>query len=367
VTVADPPRRVNVFVPTLALSDAVSDQARRRVRLLREWGHDAELVAERWHSACAAEVLPLPYALGRRGDAAWLVHYSIWTEGLADVVRASGRPRALTYHNVTPHELLPAGPVADLCRRAREELPGLAGKGWDLVTADSSYNADELRAAGFGSVEVVPLLLPRGRPVPDAPRGGGILFVGRLAPSKGLDDLIKAVALLRLRHRPEATLDIVGSRAGWEGYVAGLERLAGRIGCGGITFRGQVSDAERDALYARAGVVCLMSRHEGFCAPLVEAMRAGAPVVARDAGAVAETLGGGGVLLPDGDPRLAAEALEAVLGDEALRARLRGGAATAVGRVDPEVVEARLLATIGAMLGVRATAARERGRSLPPS
>jgi glycosyltransferase involved in cell wall biosynthesis len=222
--------------------------------------------------------------------------------------------------------------------------------GWDLVTADSSYNAEELRAAGFESVEVVPLLLPRGRPVPDVPRGNGILFVGRLVPSKGLDDLIKAVALLRLRHRPEATLDVVGSRAGWEGFVAGLEDLVQRIGCGGITFRGQIPDAERDALYARAGAVCLMSRHEGFCAPLVEAMRAGAPVVARDAGAVAETLGGGGVLLPDGDPRLAAEALDAVLGDPGLRERLRRGALEALARVEGDVVEARLRATIGGML-----------------
>lgn len=341
-------RRVNVFVATLAPSDAVSDQARHRVRLLREWGHDARLVAERWDRSCAAEALPLGRALVERPGAAWVVHYSIWTDGLAEVLRTTGRPRVLTYHNITPYELLPPGPVADLCRRARAELPRLAGD-WDLITADSSYNADELREAGFGPVEVVPLLMPLGRPAPEAVRGQNVLFVGRLSPSKGLDDLVKAVALLRLRHRPQATLDIVGSRSGWQGYAAGLERLAQRIGAG-AAFRGPVSDAERDQLYARAGVVCLLSRHEGFCAPLVEAMRAGAPIVARDAGAVAETMGGGGVLLPDGDPRLAAEALEAVLADGELRGRLRAGAAQALARVAPDVVEARLRATLGAVL-----------------
>ena len=160
---------------------------------------------------------------------------------------------------------------------------------------------------------------------------------------------MKAVALLRMRHRPQATLDIVGSRSGWEGYAAGLERLAQRIDAG-AAFRGPVSDAERDQLYARAGVVCLLSRHEGFCAPLVEAMRAGAPIVARDAGAVAETMGGGGVLLPDGDPRLTAEALEAVLADDALRGRLRAGAADALARVAPDAVESRLKETLGAVL-----------------
>lgn len=343
-------RAVNVFVPTLAPSDAVSDQARHRVRLLRRWGHDAELVAELWHPACAAEALPLPRALVERPDAAWLVHYSIWTAGLEGVLAANGGPRVLTYHNITPHELLPAGPVAELCRRARQELPRLARTTWDLVTADSTFNADELRAVGFGPVEVVPLHLPRGGEPWRGPRGETVLFVGRLSPSKGIDDLIKAVGLLRRRHRPHATLDIVGSDSGWEGYAAGLARLAERVGGGGVRFHGTVPDGERDALYARAGVVCLLSRHEGFCAPLVEAMRVGAPVVARDAGAVAETLGGGGVLLPDGDPRLAAEALDAVLGDEALRERLRRGAAAAVARTEPEVVEARLAATVGAAL-----------------
>ncbi len=341
--------RVNVFVATLAPSDAVSDQARHRIRVLREWGYDARLVAERWHPSCAAEALPLMRAMVERPGAAWIVHYSIWTDGLAEVLRTTGRPRVLTYHNITPHHLLPPGPVADLCRRAREELPRLAGD-WDLVTADSSYNADELREVGFDSVEVVPLLMPAGRPPPEAARGQNVLFVGRLSPSKGLDDLIKAVALLRLRHRPGATLDVVGSREGWEGYAAGLEQLAARIGGGGVAFRGPVSDAERDQLYARAGVVCLLSRHEGFCAPVVEAMRAGAPIVARDAGAVAETMGDGGVLLPDGDPRLAAEALEEVLSDEVLRERLRAGAARALARVAPDVVEARLRTTLGAVL-----------------
>ena len=187
-------------------------------------------------------------------------------------------------------------------------------------------------------------------PPPSGTRVESVLFVGRISPSKGLDDLVKAFGLLRTLHRPAATLDIVGSAAGWERYAAGLEALVHDIGCGGVTFHGAVGDDERDALYARAGVVCLLSRHEGFCVPLVEAMRAVAPVVARDAGAVGETLGDGGLLLPDGDPRLAAEALETVLGDAALRDRLCEGARAALAQLDPIAVEARLRATLGAAL-----------------
>jgi glycosyltransferase involved in cell wall biosynthesis len=340
---------VNVFVPTLAQHDAVSDQARHHVRLLRRWGHDPVLVAETWDRASGGEVVPLARALAAHAPAAWIVHYSIWSDGFEDV-RAAGGRKAFYYHNVTPPELLPRGLIAERCLRARRALVDLTD-GWDLVLAASAYSAAELRRAGFPDPEVVPLLIPlRAAPSPQGPRGEGVLFVGRVAPGKGLDDLIKAVALLRLLHRPAATLDIVGSPAGWERYAAGLEALAQRVGPEGITFRGRVSDHERDTAYARCGVVCLLSRHEGFCAPIVEAMRAGAPVVAHEAGAVAETMGGGGLLLPSPDPPLVAEALVEVLADEALRARFRAGAEAALARVAPARVETRLGETIGALL-----------------
>lgn len=336
-------------MPTLAPSDAVSDQARHQVRLLGAWGHDAEIVAEGWHPACAGEVIGLDEALARRPDAAWVVHYSIWADGMADILAAPGGPKTLVFHNVTPPRFLPPGPVADRCRRALDELPGLAGA-WDLVIADSTFNAADLQRAGFGAVEVVPLLLPSTPPPPVTEREDSVLFVGRIAPSKGVDDLVKAFALLRALHRPSATLHLVGATLGWERYAAGLEALIERIGCRGIELHDAVDDAERDALYTRAGVVCLLSHHEGFCAPIVEAMRAGAPVVARDVGGVAETLGGGGLLLPGADPRLAAEVLAEVLASPRLRETLREGAARALARMEPAVVEARLAETLGAIL-----------------
>ena len=337
-------------MPTLVLSDAVSDQARHHARLLRSWGYDVVLTAENWHPACADDVIGLDAALGQRSAAAWIIHYSIWADGVSTIAEldAAG-PKTLIFHNVTPPEMLPPGPVADRCRIALRRLPSLAGL-WDLVIADSEFNASDLRVAGFDDVEVVPLLLPEGPPPPDVDRDESIVFVGRISPSKGIDDLVKAFGLLRTLHRPAATLEIVGSAAGWERYAAGLEALVDEVGCGGVTFHGAVTDPERDALYDRAGVVCLLSRHEGFCVPIVEAMRAGAPVVARDAGAVGETLGGGGLLLPDGDPRRAAEALAMVLDDAALRQDLRDGARSAIARFGPAAVEQRLRDTLGAVL-----------------
>ena len=81
--------------------------------------------------------------------------------------------------------------------------------------------------------------------------------------------------------------------------------------------------------------LCL-SEHEGFCIPLLEAFHFGVPVIARDAGAVAEVVGDAGVLL-DGDDGLAtvAELLRIVVADcRAARRARRAGGATA-GRVRP--------------------------------
>ncbi len=64
-----------------------------------------------------------------------------------------------------------------------------------------------------------------------------------------------------------------------------------------IDFPGHVSTEELVAFYRVADVFLCMSEHEGFCAPLLEAFQMGVPVIAYDAAAVAETLGGAGILV----------------------------------------------------------------------
>ena len=62
-----------------------------------------------------------------------------------------------------------------------------------------------------------------------------------------------------------------------------------------------------------------MSDHEGFCVPLVEAMYFSVPILAKDAAAVGETLGGSGILLKDNNPLEAAALMNRVLQDDSLR------------------------------------------------
>jgi glycosyltransferase involved in cell wall biosynthesis len=91
----------------------------------------------------------------------------------------------------------------------------------------------------------------------------------------------------------------------------------------GTVFTGFVSDAELRALYGSAALFIFPSLTEGFGLPPVEAMHCGAPVVAARAGAMPEVCRDGALLVDALDPRAFREAIEAVLGNVDLAARLR--------------------------------------------
>jgi len=122
------------------------------------------------------------------------------------------------------------------------------------------------------------------------------------------------VPLLRSR----ATVVLVG-----DGPDRGeLERQAGALAPGRVRFVGFVPHAEVPAWLAAADVLVLPSVYEELGSVLLEAMAAGLPVVATSVGGIPEVLGDAGRLAAPGDPAALAAAVDHVLGDPALAARL---------------------------------------------
>jgi glycosyltransferase involved in cell wall biosynthesis len=100
-----------------------------------------------------------------------------------------------------------------------------------------------------------------------------------------------------------------------------------------VVFTGQVDDDELVAYYQAADLFLCLSDHEGFCVPLQEAMHFDLPVVAYDAGAVRETLHGGGVLLREKQAEVVAELIKSVLTEPALRQAVMKTQARAIARI----------------------------------
>ena len=126
-----------------------------------------------------------------------------------------------------------------------------------------------------------------------------VLFIGSEQPRKNLERLQQAMVILRARGHPHILV------------TAGADSW-GRVDFGGAFIRklGKVSDDELHRLYAGAACLAIPSLHEGFGLPALEAMAAGAPVVAANTSALPEVTGGAAVLVDPLDPEDIAEGLE---------------------------------------------------------
>ena len=196
-----------------------------------------------------------------------------------------------------------------------------------------------------------------------------ILYVGRLAPEKGVHLLLEAFDRIADRH-PEARVELVGGwsfspkefvdpfdrdplirpLAPWFARPAAwrrhLETLAARRP-GRILFRGPILNRDLPAVMAKAGLFAFPTVwHEPFGMPPVEAMAAGLPVVAGRAGALPETVehGRSGLLVERGSVEALARALDSLLGDPARRRAMgEAGRARVLERFRWETIADRLL------------------------
>jgi phosphatidylinositol alpha-mannosyltransferase len=198
-------------------------------------------------------------------------------------------------------------------------------------------------------------------PLPGWPgEGGAIGFVGRVdEPRKGLAVLLEAFARLRVR-RPGLRLLVAGPgeppavRAAGSGVDVTTTRRAGpaapvsRVGAtaDGVTVLGQVSDDVKSQVYRSVDVfVAPNTGGESFGIILLEAMAAGAPIVASDLDAFRRVLGDGalGSLAAVGDAEAFAHAIGALLDAPARRAGLARDGRAAVTRYDWSVVAVDVL------------------------
>ena len=261
---------------------------------------------------------PFSDPAARRGDVT-VLHYAL-PSPMTAALASLDRGRVLHYHNVTPAAYFApydAG-LFRLAVLARQELATLVGH-VDLALGVSEFNRQELEALGFAPTGVLPIAVDTARMTQPARRPAierllddelvNFLFVGRIAPNKKIEDHIFFAEHYKRYVDAYYRFIFVGRYDAVPRYYAMIRALISEFKMleERFIFTGPVPDEELAVYYRHAAVYMSMSEHEGFCAPLVEAMAADVPILAYAAAAVPETLGGAGVQFAPKDLEQAAE------------------------------------------------------------
>jgi glycosyltransferase involved in cell wall biosynthesis len=201
------------------------------------------------------------------------------------------------------------------------------------VIATSCWLRDELRrrySMPAGAVRVAEPGVDPCAVAPGTAGGGELLCVGSVAPHKGHDVLLAALAALpRLGWHCRC----VGSLDHDVSYAAATCRAAQRAGVADrVRFTGPRAGAQLEAAFGSADVLVHPARVEGYGIVVIEALARALPVITTTVGGLPHALGATpfgqlpGLLVPPDDPAALAGALSAWLTDGDLRDRLRRAA-----------------------------------------
>ena len=307
------------------------DALRKALRVRDDVELREYLVSFRARPGAGVKRLPLPAALALR---LWAkLDWPRADRWLGDVAVLHG-----TNYVVPPCNVPRLVSVYDcwFLRNPQDARPAVAGAGRVLqravasgaVVHTSSHASekavrDMLPVARVVTVHLGALTLappPERAPISDLDGVPFVLAVGNLERRKNLPALVKAFGELTTAH-PDLHLVLAGSdgddRTAIDTAVDSLGAASNRV-----SFAGRVDDEARSWLLHHASVLAYPSLDEGFGFPLLDAMQAGVPIVASNAGSIPE-VGGDAVMLSEpGDIATLASNLATALSDSAVRARL---------------------------------------------
>ncbi len=348
---------VNQWIPAAHHGDALGNSARRMRDLLRAMGHESELYSLTIDPDLEGDIRRFSDQGSRQGDVT-ILHYAL-PSPMTNALAGLRGLRILQYHNVTPASFFAPHDAAlfRLAVLARQELKTLVGR-VDLALGVSNFNREELESMGFAETGVLPLAIDLSRiarpislPALEQTLDDefvNFLFVGRIAPNKKIEDHIRLAEHYKRYVDSYYRFIFVGKTDAVPGYysVIRAQMAEYRLLHDRFIFTGPVSDDELAVYYRRAAVYISLSEHEGFCAPLLEAMASDVPVLAYAAGAVPETLGGAGVQFAPKDLEYAAELAGALAFDDEMRADVIAGQRRRLA----DFSDARITERLGAIL-----------------
>lgn len=260
-----------------------------------------------------------------------LLHANFFMSGMvaAELKRALGIPFVITFHalglvrrqnqgqadgfsdrrfSIEAHLMREAERIIAECPQDKQDMERLYGADGERI---------DIVPCGFDPAEFYPDGTDAREELGLDPDEFVVLQLGRMVPRKGIDNVIRSLALLRIEHDIAARLLVVGGNTAEPDPLATAEigrlmQLAGMLGVSPqVYFTGQRPRARLHHYYRAADVFVSTPWYEPFGITPVEAMACGTPVVGSAVGGIKHTVLDGvtGYLVPPKQPRLLAERL----------------------------------------------------------
>ena len=217
-----------------------------------------------------------------------------WAEGMKNIARAWEAKRA--------------------CRRATRVI-AVSNHVREFIISRWQIDPDRVGTVFHGVDDSGTALGPRQE------RGTTLFTAGSIRPARGLEDVIRVMAMLD----PDVRLTIAGGTdAGCAGYARGLRRLCDELGITSrVTFAGQLQEEEMIAAFRTCSAFLMTSRAEACPNTALEAMSCGCAVVSVDRAPMPEFFGEAALYYPVGGIQALAMQLRALLSSTADQDRLR--------------------------------------------
>jgi glycosyltransferase involved in cell wall biosynthesis len=306
------------------------------LRVLVQAGHECTLVTANGHGLASQELHPNGYRILRMGSQVTCRFYAArWLhENRRDVELAIDEVNTLPFLSplivgkravLLIHQLArevwwaEASPPLNLIGYLSE--PAMLQIYRNVPTiALSTSTGRTLRDIGLrGELHVIEPPLLGAQRDNSATRPWRVGYLGRIAKSKRVDDIVRAIAMLVVE-RPETELVMVGTGA--EREMERIRRLVRELGIDShVRMLGRLPNAERDDVLSTLDVLAMASLREGWGLVVSEAARYAVPAVAYDVPGLRDSIRNGetGILVTEEKPRALAAAMKRLMTDRTLR------------------------------------------------
>ena len=326
---------INQFLPGVSLGDATTHFAEELQSIMLDGGmceksgiysdfkHTPPLYQGQFKSFLTYQGNPENIAI---------YHFGIGSE-ITDYFKQLPDKKILVYHNITPEKFFRfiSPDKVDVLKQGTEQIKSLITC-VDRALGVSRYNEKDLSQLGFTNTGVLPLVLDEAYFSGKADKNilnsydnnqTKLIAVGRIAPNKKLEDVVKIFYYYQKLIDPDSWLFLVGSYGGMLNYCMYIRSLIEALNLKNVIFTGHISHEQLLAYYQLADVFVTMSEHEGFCIPVLEAFHFNVPVIAYASSAIPETVNDAGILVHEKNHAAIAEMMYEVISTPELVNSLR--------------------------------------------